>query len=136
LIVAGTGKIIGKNRGFILVIFCVIGPGNTSQRNITFIPRVINPCFCLSGDGNDSMSVHSGMEFSTKDRDNDKDNKKSCATTFKGAWWFNNCLSCNPNGLYLKCKNRCPSYEGVVWNGWHGGDYSLKRIEIKIRANS
>ena len=40
------------------------------------------------------------MNFSTKDQDNDL-RSDSCAETFKGAWWYNDCDASNLNGQYL-----------------------------------
>lgn len=36
-------------------------------------------------------SVHNGMPFTTRDRDNDRYTRGNCATKYKGGWWFNNC---------------------------------------------
>ncbi|XP_038058719.1 uncharacterized protein LOC119730000 [Patiria miniata] len=47
----------------------------------------------------DSLQTHSGMMFSTKDKDNDKI-RKSCAILRTGAWWYTNCYRSNLNGRF------------------------------------
>ena len=88
--------------------------------------------FCVYlGTAGDSLSVHRGTAFSTKDRDNDKTGG-NCATIFKGAWWYTHCHHSNLNGRYLKGKHS--SYaDGVNWLHWKGLHYSAKRAEMKIR---
>lgn len=85
----------------------------------------------FTGTAGDSLSAHRGYGFTTKDRDNDIWNK-NCASRFKGAWWYNNCVTSNLNGVYLHGKHS-KSWEGMVWNTWKGANYSVKRAEIKIR---
>ena len=77
------------------------------------------------------MTTHNNQKFSTKDEDNDN-HKDSCATMFKGAWWYNSCHSSNLNGLYHKGKHE--SYaDGVNWHAWKGHNEALEWTEIKIR---
>lgn len=45
------------------------------------------------GNAGDSFSQHNGYKFSTKDRDNDESESKSCAELKKGAWWYNSCYN-------------------------------------------
>ena len=44
-----------------------------------------------SGDAGDKLSHHSGMSFTTKDRDNDQQNESNCAKDLRGGWWFKSC---------------------------------------------
>ncbi len=83
------------------------------------------------GTAGDSLAHHRGAAFSTKDRDNDN-NSNNCATTFKGAWWYNSCVDVNLNGLYHHGKHS-NAYEGVIWYHWKGIYYSAKRAEMKIK---
>ncbi|GFR89212.1 fibrinogen-related protein 2 [Elysia marginata] len=53
-----------------------------------------------SGTAGDSLSLHNDMEFSTRDRDNDKSDTGSCARRYKGAWWYKFCYNSNLNGLW------------------------------------
>ena len=69
--------------------------------------------------------------FSTKDRDNDL-YAGSCAQTFKGAWWYNNCHTSNLNGQYLN-GSHTSNADGINWYEWTGWFYSLKSTEMKIR---
>ena len=74
----------------------------------------------------------SGTQFSTKDNDND-DWDFSCAQTYKGAWWYKDCLGANLNGLYLNGSQ--PTYaDGVNWKEFRGLEYSLKRTEMKVKT--
>ena len=88
--------------------------------------------FVLSGNSGDSLALHRGMPFTTKDQDNDNQGGYNCAIKFKGAWWYNGCHHSNLNGLYLRGYHS--SYaNGVNWRYWKGYYYSLKRTEMKIR---
>ena len=53
-----------------------------------------------SGMVGDSLSYHNGMQFSTKDTDNDK-NSENCAASYHGAWCYNSCHASSLNGEYL-----------------------------------
>jgi len=79
----------------------------------------------------DSLARHRGYKFSTQDQDNDVWTN-SCAVTFKGAWWYDNCHSSNLNGAYLS-GNHSSYADGVEWYAWTGHYYSLRFTEMKIR---
>ena len=89
----------------------------------------------LSGTAGDSLTYHRGMAFSTKDLDNDNW-KNHCAESFKGAWWHNNCLYSNLNGMYYHGTHSHKEYTGVTWYHWKGDKYSLKNSAMKIRPES
>ncbi|XP_050014753.1 fibrinogen alpha chain [Alexandromys fortis] len=82
---------------------------------------------------------HSGMRFSTFDRDSDQW-EENCAEVYGGGWWYNSCQAANLNGIYYPGgtydpRNNSP-YEienGVVWIPFRGADYSLKAVRMKIR---
>ena len=82
----------------------------------------------FSGTAGDAMSVHSGMNFSTLDQDNDL-YYSSCAQRFKGAWWYNSCHSSHLNGRYGD--NKCGM--GINWVSWRGYNYSLKESTMKVK---
>ena len=47
----------------------------------------------------DFMAYHNNMNFSTKDRDNDRlSDPGSCAKAYKSGWWYDNCHRTNSNG--------------------------------------
>ena len=74
----------------------------------------------------------SGMQFSTKDNDNDR-STFSCSQRYKGAWWYNACHRSNLNGLYLNGSHS--SYaDGVDWSSFRGHYYSLKHAEMKVKT--
>ncbi|XP_076063815.1 techylectin-5A-like isoform X2 [Oratosquilla oratoria] len=86
-----------------------------------------------TGDAGDSLSVHSGHNFSTHDDDNDA-YTGNCAEGYKGGWWYANCHATNLNGKYLKGPTE--SYaDGVTWSAWRGQNYSLRSVEMKIRPS-
>uniref|UniRef100_UPI00144713A6 fibrinogen alpha chain-like n=1 Tax=Epinephelus lanceolatus TaxID=310571 RepID=UPI00144713A6 len=86
-----------------------------------------------------SYLSHSGMKFSTFDKDNDKW-EESCAEMYGGGWWYNNCQSANLNGIYYKGtydpeKNTPYEIEnGVVWVTYKPANYSLKTVRMFIRS--
>ena len=83
------------------------------------------------GNAGDSLAVHRGSSLSTKDRDNDS-SSGNCATSYKGAWWYESCHYSNLNGLYHP--GRHSSYaDGVNWYHWKGYYYSVKRAEMKLK---
>ena len=86
---------------------------------------------CVCARAGDSLLKHSGMRFTTKDRDSDH-SENNCAAFYRGAWWYRNCHSSNLNGQYLRGAHA--SYaDGVEWSSWTGWQYSLKFSEMKIR---
>ncbi|XP_062447277.1 ficolin-1-like [Rhea pennata] len=85
----------------------------------------------LLGTAGDSLSVHHMMPFSTKDREQDPQSNQ-CATTYKGAWWFNDCLDSNLNGMYENGEQ--DTYAGgIIWKADKGYYYSYKQTEMKFR---
>ena len=82
-----------------------------------------------TGTAGDSLDVHNGMQFSTKDRDNDQ-YSGNCATSFQGAWWYKNCHHSNLNGLY---RSGLFGNEGVQWGRFLNNDISLKFAQMKLR---
>jgi len=83
------------------------------------------------GGAGDSLSVHNGKKFSTLDRDQDGSGYH-CARKYLGGFWYSNCFSSNPNGLYLWGDDHTHFAIGVTWYTWKDYD-SLKSISMKIR---
>ncbi|XP_028413268.1 ficolin-1-like [Dendronephthya gigantea] len=84
-----------------------------------------------SGNANDSLLWHNGMNFSTNDSDNDVRPDKNFASMFQGAWWYNNGHQSNLNGMYLGAGQQ--HNRGIKWNKWH--NHSMKMTEMKIRPS-
>lgn len=80
-----------------------------------------------SGNAGDNLSYHNNQKFSTYDQDNDSKNV-NCAFSFKGAWWFNNCLGSHLNGVY-----RSNSHCGMMT--WNTCNDKLTFSEMKIKRN-
>ncbi|XP_018532843.1 angiopoietin-related protein 3 [Lates calcarifer] len=88
----------------------------------------------LSGDLPDLMSNHTGMMFSTKDRDNDNHQEFNCANNYTGGWWFNACGDTNLNGKYfqMRTKGRSERRRGIQWKPSRKAFYSLKLTQISV----
>ncbi|KAL9985768.1 hypothetical protein ACROYT_G008211 [Oculina patagonica] len=84
-----------------------------------------------SGTAGDSLAIHRGYAFTTKDQDNDGW-AKNCAVSYKGAWWYEHCHHSNLNGVYHHGKHSSDA-DGVNWYHWKGHKYSAKRAEMKIK---
>ena len=52
-----------------------------------------------SGSDTDRWAYHNGMDFSTRDRDNDRSGG-SCSQSNKGGHWYDACSRVNPTSLY------------------------------------
>ncbi|XP_041808878.1 fibrinogen like 1B [Chelmon rostratus] len=76
----------------------------------------------------------SGMQFSTRDQDNDRYIQGSCAQENKAGWWFNRCHAANLNGKFYRTGKYKGQYDnGVVWGTWKGLWYSLRHTTMKVR---
>ena len=85
-----------------------------------------------NGTAGDSLTgKHNYMYFSTKDQDNDRHTAGSCATHWKGAWWYNKCHSSNLNGVFQSGQSGA---QGVVWESFNKSYYSLKYAQMKLRS--
>ncbi len=84
-----------------------------------------------SGTAGDSLTYHAGMKFSTKDSNNDVSSGGTCATSHKGAWWYNRCHSSNLNGPYLESAQSTSN--AITWYYWKTRHIALKKAEMKIR---
>ena len=78
------------------------------------------------GTTGDALSGHSGMPFTTFDRDNDSYGS-NCAVSFTGAWWYGACHSSNLNGKWKEGGNKGPR-----WSTF-SGDKAVSFSEMKIR---
>ena len=85
-----------------------------------------------SGDAGDSLSHHNGMQFTTRDRDNDLAPYGNCGQGYKGGWWYRVCIPANLNGEYFS-EPITPNLRGIKWSAWKGAYYSLKFTEMKLR---
>ena len=78
----------------------------------------------------DPMRYHNGMNFTTKDRDNDQERYGNCAMQYgptqpSGGWWFKYCRTINPNIFY----------NHPIALTFDGKWYTLPFTEIKIRPH-
>ncbi|XP_034000734.1 angiopoietin-related protein 7 [Trematomus bernacchii] len=85
-----------------------------------------------SGNAGDSLRYHNNTNFSTMNKDNDKC-VDHCASMRKGGYWYNCCTDSNLNGVFYRYGQHTKKSDGINWYGWHGSNYSLKKVEMKIR---
>jgi len=74
-----------------------------------------------------------GMEFSTRDEDNDVWPGGSCAELYHGGWWYERCGHSNLNGRYHRLGGA--HMDGVWWFDWERPHYSLRFTQMKIRPH-
>ena len=93
----------------------------------------------VEGTAGDSLSYHFGAEFSSIDKDHDKDQNKHCAQEFQSGWWFtsecSNLLTSekkwsNLNGKYL---GDVKDEKGIIWFSFKS-KLSLKFTEMKFQV--
>ena len=77
------------------------------------------------------IAAKNGQVFSTKDSDNDTQDK-NCADNFKGGWWYTACYHANTNGYYLGNKSGKGSIYWLPWKSYQ----SMKTAVMMIRRKS
>ncbi|XP_043973414.1 angiopoietin-related protein 7 [Gambusia affinis] len=85
-----------------------------------------------SGNAGNSLRYHNNTNFSTMNKDNDKC-VDDCAALRKGGYWYNCCTDSNLNGVLYRYGEHTKGTDGITWYAWHGPNYSLKRVEMKVR---
>ena len=88
----------------------------------------------VAGDSMTGSHSLNGMQFSTHDRDNDR-NSGNCAVSYRGGWWYNSCHHANLNGLYLDGQSN-PA--GVTWLNFNATSTSwntLRYSDMKLRRS-
>ncbi|XP_028828308.1 microfibril-associated glycoprotein 4-like [Denticeps clupeoides] len=103
----------------------------------------------INGGAGDSLYFHNGMNFSTFDNDQDMSTyyywynyynyyyygyNNNCAELQEGGFWYQNCFTASPNGVYKWGANT--ESNGVIWSTWKGNNYSLKKMVMKIKRVS
>ena len=86
-----------------------------------------------TGTAGDSLRYHNGMNFTTKDNDNDL-STYNCAVDAEGAWWFESCYSSHLNSIYLS-NWQSVGRKGIKWGSFRDYSVSLKKCSIKIRES-
>ncbi|XP_050774296.1 angiopoietin-4 [Gopherus flavomarginatus] len=84
--------------------------------------------------GQQSGIVLQGINFSTRDSDNDNCLCK-CAQMLSGGWWFDACGLSNLNGIYYPAKHNVRKLNGIRWHYFQGPSYSLKGTRMMIRPS-
>uniref|UniRef100_A0A3Q4AC04 Fibrinogen C-terminal domain-containing protein n=1 Tax=Mola mola TaxID=94237 RepID=A0A3Q4AC04_MOLML len=82
--------------------------------------------------GRTSSLTHTGTEFSTKDRDNDRCTCK-CAQLASGGWWFEACGPSNLNGIYYPSSSSVVRYNGIKWYYWKGPNFMATMTTMMVR---
>uniref|UniRef100_UPI00358EA36E fibrinogen gamma chain n=1 Tax=Myxine glutinosa TaxID=7769 RepID=UPI00358EA36E len=83
------------------------------------------------------FTSHLGMQFSTRDSDNDRYDG-NCAAQDGSGWWMNRCHAAHlngqyyPGGLYTRDEEAGTYDNGIIWSTWHDRWYSLKSTSMKL----
>lgn len=82
------------------------------------------------GTAGDSLTLHKGMNFTTKDRDNDIKSWDNCALEYSGAWWYEKCHQSNLNGPYVnKYTEASNCWVDMTHYSYHG--LKISRMMVK-----
>ena len=82
-----------------------------------------------SGNASNSLGYHSGMKFSTMDKDQDK-SPKHCAEVNQGGWWYRSCYHSNLNALFPTTTS---GQRYISWYYLHKQYGGIIFSEMKIR---
>ncbi|KAM7383992.1 hypothetical protein PAMA_011373 [Pampus argenteus] len=82
--------------------------------------------------GRTNSLTHTGTQFSTKDRDNDRCTCK-CAQLASGGWWFEACGPSNLNGIYYPSSSNVIHYNGIKWYYWKGTNLMATMTTMMVR---
>ncbi|XP_062854085.1 angiopoietin-related protein 3 [Trichomycterus rosablanca] len=117
-----------EEKRFMEYAFALDGPASHYAIQLTY----------LSGNLPDGMANHTGMMFSTKDKDNDSLEDSSCTLNNTGGWWYNACGGFNLNGRYtwMRSRNRTARKKGIYWRPSKGSTYTLKFTKMSVRPSS
>jgi hypothetical protein len=88
-----------------------------------------------TGTAGDSLEYHSGMPFTTHDKDNDEHETVNCAEKYSGGWWHASCFNALLTGRYRESGAAVHDWHGIIWYHWKGKDYSYKHAEMRILVN-
>ena len=83
------------------------------------------------GPSSNSDDDQNGMAFSTRDRDNDKWSSASCAATYHGGWWFNNCGFANLNSKYGVRGSSGARWFGQPTNVWIYPTFTEMKVRVQ-----
>ena len=97
--------------------------------------------FVFSCQGKQPLLSAAGQQFSTYDRDNDKDPESNCAGLLQGGWWFNRCTGGNPpsdtpvesnlNGEYSHPVDYSSQDLSAALDGIHGMGIKYRTVACK-----
>ncbi|XP_060061628.1 ficolin-3 isoform X2 [Erinaceus europaeus] len=85
----------------------------------------------LKGTAGDSLSLHNGTPFTTKDADHDTSDG-NCAVIVHGAWWYKACYSSNLNGRYAMSQATAHTY-GIDWASGLGVGKPYRKVRMMLR---
>ena len=78
----------------------------------------------------DRLTYHNGMQFTTKDRDNDQWSGNCARSSLRGGWWYKSCHHSDLNGRY----RYGTSLGSTVWYPLaHGKQNAMKFTEMKLQ---
>ena len=80
------------------------------------------------------MKNQNGLQFSTKDDDNDSKPDKNCAKDRGGGWWHKSCGASNLNGRYPE-ENEKTGEGGIRWKELEEQNFSFKESKMMIKRN-